>query len=227
MKKFNFMFVIMFTAVCYADDIADDIIVGETVIISDEMEIKKTEEVTNYTGNSKAINNCNEIIADKMTYYKKKSDLLAEGKVKLSLKNKKGEPIEASGNLAKYNTASQTGEIYGDSALIRYFIEGSTVPYTLHAKKINIDRKNQTLRAYDDVEVITSSGTIHSDNGVFDKNNTSIVFKKDKKRPTVNVNHDGGKGRYEADEMIFYNKDNRIVMKGSIIGKIKMEKDIK
>ncbi|GHT51143.1 hypothetical protein AGMMS49990_04860 [Endomicrobiia bacterium] len=223
MKKFNFVFVIMFTAVCYADDI----VVGETVVTSDEMEIKKTEEVINYTGNSIAINNCNKITADKMTYYKKKSDLLAEGEVKLSLKNKKGEPIEASGNLAKYNTTSQIGEIYGDRASIKYFIEGSTVPYTLYAKKINIDRKNQTLRAYDDVKVITSSGTISSDNGVFDKNNTSIVFKKDKKRPIADVHHDGNKGLYKADEMIFYDKDNRIVMKGSVTGKIKMEKDIK
>ncbi|GHT37818.1 hypothetical protein AGMMS49593_05780 [Endomicrobiia bacterium] len=225
MKKFNFVFVIMFTAVCYADDI----IAGKTVITSDEVEIKKTDGVTviSYTGNSKAINNCNEITADKMTYYKEKSDLLAEGKVKLSLKNKKGEPIEASGNFAKYNTASQAGEVYGDNALIKYFIEGSTVPYTLYAKKIDIDRKNQILKAYDDVKVITSHGTIHSDNGVFDQDNTSIVFKKDKKKPIADVHHDGEEGRYEADEMIFYNKGNRIIMKGSITGKINMKKDIK
>jgi lipopolysaccharide assembly outer membrane protein LptD (OstA) len=216
----------VFAVVAYAGDI----IAGKTVIIGDELEIRKAGEVTSSLGNSKAFNNGNVITADKMTYDKKKSDVLAKGNVKLVLKNQKGEPIEARGSFAEYNMNSQSGKIWGNNALIKYFVENSTTPYVLHAKEIDIDRKNQTLRAYNNVEVITSSGTIYSDNGVFDKNSLNVVFKKDRKRPIADIYYDGKNGRYEADEMVFYNGDNnkKIVMHGSVTGKIEIkEEDIK
>jgi lipopolysaccharide assembly outer membrane protein LptD (OstA) len=214
----------MFSVVCYADDV----IVGKTVVTGDEVEITKAGEIVNCVGNSKVVNNNNVITADKMTYNKKKSDILAEGKVKLLLKNQKGEPIESYGNFAEYNINSQSGKIFGDSALIKYFVENSTVPYVLHAKEINIDRKNKTLKVYNDVEVTTSYGTIYSDNGVFNENSFEGTFKKDKKRPTADVCYDGKIGRFEADEIIFCNKDNnKITMKGSVRVKIKVKEDIK
>jgi lipopolysaccharide assembly outer membrane protein LptD (OstA) len=224
LNKFNFIFIIIFTVACYADDA----IVGKTVITGDEMEITKAGEIANCVGNSKAVNDNNVITSDKMTYDKKKSNILAKGKVKLLLKNQKGEPIESYGDSAEYNVTSQSGKIFGDSASIKYFAENSTAPYVLHAKEINIDRKNRTLKAYNDVEVITSYGTIYSDNGVFDEGNFKVTFKKDKKRPIADVCYDGKTGHFEADKMVFCNKDdnNKITMKGSVTVKIKMKEDI-
>jgi lipopolysaccharide assembly outer membrane protein LptD (OstA) len=189
------------------------------------MEIKNAGKVTISKGHSVAVNEYSIVNADEMSYDKEKSLISAKGSVKLFSKTEELEPVEVYGNYSIYNPKTQKGKVWGN-ALIKYFVNNSTVPLVLRAKEIYIDKSNQALDARNNVVVTTSSGTIYADKGNFDKKTLRVVFKKGKKKPLAHVLSDGKKGVYEADEMIFYhskNDDKRIIMKGSVLGKIKME----
>jgi lipopolysaccharide assembly outer membrane protein LptD (OstA) len=201
----------------------------QTVITGDEMEVLKGGDITVSKGNSKAVNGDNTVTADKMTYDKKKSLVSASGRVKLYSKSSDGSPVEASGDYAKYNLGASAGELFGKKADLKYGVKNSDSPLVLKAGEIRINAKNETLSARGEVEIITSSGTIYSDNAVFDKKSSSLLAVKELKRPAADVIYDGRKGFYEADEMVFYNSaDNKkIVMSGSVKGKMHMEDKIK
>jgi lipopolysaccharide assembly outer membrane protein LptD (OstA) len=200
----------------------------KTIITGDEMEIRRSGDITISRGNSKAVNGRNTIEAHKMTYDKKKEFVDASGNVKLFSKTDEGEPIKAYGEFASYDLKSEKGKLWGKKTFVEYFMKDSKSPLLLNAKEVELDKNLETLSAYKDVEIITTSGTIVSDNAVFDKKSSSIVTVKDEKRPVADVYYDGRKGLYEADKMIFYNSDKnkKIVMNGSVTGKIEMEDKI-
>jgi lipopolysaccharide assembly outer membrane protein LptD (OstA) len=166
-----------------------------------------------------------EIIADNISFDKKHSEFLASVNVKIISKLKSGERIEAFGNSAKYNTKTGKGEIGGKDTMIKYFTKTSPKPVIIRAKEIQFDKGNESIGAYEDVFVITSSGTIISDNVVFDKKTSMAVFEKDKKRPVADIMYDNRKQIYEADKMILYDSSDvkKIFMEGSVKGKIGME----
>ena len=197
----------------------------KTVITGKEMEIKKSGDVIVSRGDSKAVSGRNIIKSDEMTYDKKKSLVTAAGNVRLFSKTDEGEPVEAYGGFAKYYTDTDKGKLWGKGTKIKYHMKSSEKPLLLKAGEIYIDKNLETLSAYIDVEVITSSGVIYSDNAVFDKKSDRVIMEKDKKRPVADVIYDERKGLYEADTMIFYNADDnkKIVMKGDVTGKIQME----
>lgn len=205
-----------------------DIISGKTIVSGDIMEVRDDGDIVISKGNSKAVNNVNIITADQMTYNKKSSALSAYGNVKMVSETYDGEFIESYGESAQHNLNDENGTFCGYSAVVKYFMKSSKSPLILNARKISVDRKREVLSAYNCVEVITLSGTIYSDNVVFDKKTLGVTFKKDDKRPVADILYDGRKGIYEADEMIFYNSDDnkKIIMSGSVTGKIEMEDKI-
>jgi len=212
--------VLLFCAViCAAENISD-----RTIITGDVMEILRSGETTVSKGNSKAVNGRNTIKSDKMTYNKKDSFVSASGNVRLYSKTDDNEPLEASGDFANYSLQLQRGKLWGKKTNVKYFLKGSD-KWELNAKEVLIDRNIETLSAYKNVEIMTSSGTIYSDNAVFDKKAFTLTAVKENKRPAADVLYDGKKGFYEADEMVFYNSkdDKKIVMNGSVKGKIQME----
>ncbi|MDR3256969.1 MAG: hypothetical protein LBT18_04940 [Endomicrobium sp.] len=198
---------------------------GKTIVTGNKLEVRNGGNVIISKGNSKAIDDVNVITADKMTYNKKSSNLSASSNVKLLSKTQDNEPLEAYGEFAQYCINDEKGKIWGYNTVVKYFMQTSTLPLILNAQEIYVDRKQTALSAYSNVEVITSSGTIYSDNAVFDKKTLSVVFRKDKKRPIADVLYESRKGLYEADEIVFYNSDDnkKIVMNGSVKGKIEME----
>jgi lipopolysaccharide export system protein LptA len=159
-----------------------------------------------------------------MTYNKKDSFVSAYGNVRLYSKTDDGEPLQARGDFADYSLSLQRGKLWGKKTNLKYFPKDRD-KLELNAKEVSIDKNLETLSAYKDVEIITSSGTIYSDNAVFDKKTSSLKAVKENKRPLADVIYDGRKGRYTADEMIFYNSkdDKKIEMKGRVKGKIQME----
>jgi lipopolysaccharide assembly outer membrane protein LptD (OstA) len=192
------------------------------------MEIMKSGNIIVLKGHLKAVNDINVMMANEMLYDKKQSEILAFGNVKLFSKNLKNESLEIYGSFAKYNMCTEIGKIWGDNTMIKYFIHASSSTSTiiLYADKVYIDKNMQILSAYDNVKVITSYGTIYSDNAIFDRKTFEVIFKKDKNRPIADVLYNGNKGIYEADKMVFDNFENnnkKIIMTGSVLGKIKME----
>lgn len=201
----------------------------KAVITGDYMEVRNNGNLMISKGNSKAVSGKNTIKANELRYKKSNNFVNAAGNVRLYSSTDGNEPIEAFGKFAEYNLDKDNGKLWGEGSVIKYFMKDSSAPLVLNAEEIYLDRKHETLSAYKNVEVVTSSGSIYSDNAVFNKKNDSIEMKKDKKRPTADVVYDGRKGLYEADTMIFYNADDKkkIVMKGNVTGKIEMEDKIK
>ncbi|MCA6071408.1 MAG: hypothetical protein LE168_03350 [Endomicrobium sp.] len=218
------LIILMVAAISFTAELS-----GKTIITGDAMHVKKAGGVTISKGNSEAINDTSAMAADEMSYDKQSSELFATGNVRLVSRTQKGEPFEAYGNFAKYDMNTRKGKIWGDYTVIRYYVNNSATPLVMCAKEVYIDRETQTLDGYKDVEVVTSSGTIYADNGSFDSTTLGMTFKKDEKRPIANVNCDGRKGLYEADKIIFYDSEGnkRIIMNGSVVGKIEMENKMK
>lgn len=219
---------IVFIVLCLTFSFADTVS-NRTVITGDIMEIKNSGEIIISRGNSKAVNGRNTIKAKEMTYNKKRSLLSASGNVGLFSKTDDNEPIEAFGSFAKYDINSEKGKLWGDNTKINYYMKDSKDPLVLDAQEIYIDRNMDTLSAFNEVKVITSSGIIYSDNAVYNKKDHSVLMQKDKKRPIADIVYDERKGLYEADKMIFYNSDDKkkIIMSGEVKGKIEMEDEIK
>jgi lipopolysaccharide assembly outer membrane protein LptD (OstA) len=92
------------------------------------------------------------------------------------------------------------------------------------ADEMAYNKKTALISAQGNVEIITSSGTIYSDNAVFDSKLNTVIMKKDKKRPSADIMYDGKKGYYQADKMTFFNYEKKkILMEGNVSGKIQME----
>jgi lipopolysaccharide assembly outer membrane protein LptD (OstA) len=213
--------VFIFTVISFAVDVS-----GKTIITGNEMEVIKAGEITILRGNSKAVTDGNVMTASKMIYDKKKSILSAFDNVMLLSKMQNGERFEMCGNSAHYYVNDKKGKFWGDNTVAKYFVQNSssTPSITLYAQEIYIDRNLETLNAFDDVTIETSSGIVCSDNAIFNGKTLNAIFRKCKKRPTVCVSYDK-KGFYEADEMIFNiaGDNKKIIMNGTVVGKIQME----
>jgi lipopolysaccharide assembly outer membrane protein LptD (OstA) len=171
-----------------------------------------------------------EIIADKTFFDKKYSEFLASGNVKVVSKFTNGERVEASGNFAKYNINSGKGKLWGrgKKTSVKYFAKGSSMPVIICAEELQFDKSGENIKAYGDVFVVTSSGTIRSDNALFDQRTSVAVFEKDKTRPVAEVRYEGRIQLYEANKMIFYDNNGvkKIFMEGDVKGKVEMEDTI-
>jgi len=209
--------------VSYAENFAD-----KTVVTGDVLEVLKSGEIIISKGGSKAVSGKNTVKADEMTYNRKDSILSAVGNVRIFSKTDENEPVEAYGSYADYNMEAGRGKLWGDKTNVKYFMKTSSAPLILNAREIVLNRNLETIDAYKNVEVITSSGVIYSDNALFEKKNEAVYFNKGEKRPVADVNYDGRKGVYEADKMTFYNSDKnkKIVMSGSVEAKIEMDDKI-
>jgi lipopolysaccharide assembly outer membrane protein LptD (OstA) len=174
-------------------------------------------------------NKSTEIIADKTSFDKKRSEFMASGNVKVVSEFKNGDRIEASGRFAKYNINSRKGKLWGKNTLIKYFVKSSSKPFIIWAKEIKFDKNDKNIKAYGDVFIVTFSTTICSDNALFDQKISGVVLEKDKIRPVAEVVSEGRKQLYEADKMIFYDTSDvkKIFMEGNVKGKIEMENTIK
>jgi lipopolysaccharide assembly outer membrane protein LptD (OstA) len=200
---------------------------GKILITGGEMEVIKAGEITILKGNSKVVADGNIMTASKMIYDKKKSFLSAFDNVVLLSKMQSGERFEVCGNFAYYYINDKKGKFWGNNTVAKYFMQdsSSTPPVILYAQEIYIDRNLETLNAYNDVIIETSSGKVYSDNVIFNGKTLNAVFQKYKKRPIAHVYYGDRKEFYEADEIIFNIAEDhkKIIMNGGVAGKIEME----
>jgi lipopolysaccharide assembly outer membrane protein LptD (OstA) len=201
----------------------EDYVYGKMVVTGRELELKGNIVVSR--GDSRVVSDSDVMTADTMVYDKKKSVLSASGNIKFLSKTQKNESFETYGNFAEYYLNDGKGKFWGDDTMVKYSTQNSPSPFVLRAQEVYLDKSLKTLKAYNDVEITTSSGTIHSDNAVFYQEKLCVVFEKEEKRPVADILYEGQKGTCEADKMTFYDSDNnkRIVMSGSVEAKIEME----
>jgi lipopolysaccharide export system protein LptA len=170
---------------------------AKTVITSDEIEVRvrKSGSIVIANGNSKVVSDTNTITACKMFYDKSRSIIFAVGNVILFSKIG-NENFKIYGDFMEYNVDNQKGKICGDYAIIEHHRCHFASPVILCAKEIYVDIKAHILSAR----------------------------KKDKSRPIIKVNNYELEEFYEADEIIFYNYDDKkIAMNGSVVVKIKVK----
>jgi lipopolysaccharide export system protein LptA len=169
-----------------------------------------------------------EIKADETSFDKKNSEISAFGNVQIVLELKNCETVEATGSFAKYNTITGKGKVWGKSTSIKYSIKNSSSPVTIHAKEIQFDKSSENIKANGDVVVVSSSGTIHSDNALFDKKTSGAIFGKGKTRPVAEFIYKGKKQIYNADRIILYDNEDtkKVFMEGDVKGKIEMEDNL-
>lgn len=204
-KIFLITFFIKITILCFVN-----CAFGKVIITGERMEIRDKGKVTVLKGNSKIVSDLNIMTANNIIYNESESFIFAYGNVNFLSNLKDDETVECCGDFAHYDMNGKNGKIWGSTILkLKYFMNNSNSPTILCAQEVYVDDNLKTLKAYNDVEVTNSYGTVYSDNAIFFKKELYTVFEKDKKRPEVYVSHNGKRGICRADKIVFYNSDNK------------------
>ncbi len=195
----------------------------KTVITGDIMKIKKSGEKTIVEGNATIARGSNTVTSDKMTYYKNNSNVDAKGNVKFYVRDEDGSTIKALSQEAVYNTDNSSGQLWGGRPVIQYNLKNSTDTVYLFADKVYLHNDFEYADAEGSVEIISSSGTITSDNALLDKKTKSLFMHKNLKKPQVNAYQKDKEAEFTADEIsLFY--DNKTIQKNkNVEGKIRMD----
>lgn len=199
-------------------------------VSGDVLNVLQKGEVIVSEGNSKAVSGNNTIKSARMSYNKNEKKIAADGAVEIYMKNSEGEPVEAFGGTGFYYTDKKTGELYGVAntlVKVRYFMKDSAEPILMNSRELYLDAANNTIKALKDVEVITSSGTIYSDNAFFSRDESNVLVRKDLKRPIADMFYEDKKGKFESDSMLFerVEGENKIKMRGDVKGRIIVEEN--
>jgi len=195
----------------------------KTEITGKQMTIKNSGEKTIFKGNAKIVRGSNTITADNMVYYRKTDNVDADGNINFSVKNDDGSIIKAKSQKAVYNIKNYSGKLWDGNPEIQYSIANSTDTIFLYADTIELNKNFESATAQDNVKIISSSGTITADNALLNRNDNSLIMKKDKNKPTVNVKQDDKEAHFKADEISLLYDKKTVQMKNNVEGKIIME----
>ena len=194
----------------------------QTEITGEMMTLKKNENAVIFTGGAKVVRGDKTIKADKMEYKKTTGLINAYGNVKFFLNNKDGK-VNAYAQNAIYNVNDYTGKLWGGKPLIEYTVKDSTEIIKLYADNFYLENGLETARAENNVEIISSSGTIFSDNALIDKNSKTLYMHKDTKKPQVTAFQEDKKAVFEADEINMFYETKTVTMNKNVKGKITIE----
>lgn len=192
----------------------------KTEITGDKMEIKNKGKVSVFKGNAKVVRGNYNITANEMKYYKDKNEIDAKGKVNFFVKNDDGSIIKAKSSKAKYNTKNMSGKMWSGKPKVEYFVKGSTDSIVLYMDKLFLRENFASAKAVGHVKIISSSGTITSDNALLKKNENSLFMTKEKNKPNVNVWQKGKKANFKADEISLLYNDKTVKMNKNVEGKV-------
>ena len=81
----------------------------------------------------------------------------------------------------------------------------------------------ESVKAVDNVRIISSSGTITSDNAILKKADNSLYMEKDKNKPQVNVWQEDKQAEFKADEISLLYNEKTVRMNKNVEGKIIFE----
>lgn len=192
-------------------------------LTGDRMEIKNSGEKTIFKGNAKIVRGSNTITSDTMFYYKNNSRIDAVGDVKFMVKNEDGGVISASSQEATYNTKDYSGKLWGGKPVIEYNVKNSTDKIYLYADELYLNKDFQSAKAENNVTIVSSSGTITSDNAFLDKKNNILFMHKDKNKPCIDAYQNDKKANFKADEISLFYNDKTVKMNKNVEGKIIMD----
>ena len=218
-KKIFFIISFLFVFCCFATSQQQK---EQTEITGDSMTLKKSENTVIFNGDAKVVRGDKTIKADKMEYRQNSGQIFACGNVKFFLNNNETK-VNAFAQNAIYNVDNYTGKLWGGEPLIEYKIKDSTETIKLYADIFYLENGLESAKAQDNVKIISSSGTIISDNALIDRNTKSLYMYKDIKKPQVTALQEDKKAVFEADEIYMLYEDKKVTMRNNVKGKIIIE----
>ena len=195
----------------------------KTEIVGDKMIIKDKGKTAYFKGHANVKRGNYNITSNEMIYYRTTDDVDAKGNVKFSVINEDGSVIKAKAENAKYNTKLLNGKMWGNNPVIEYELKNSTDTIYLYMDTLYLNDNFESVKAIDNVRIISSSGTITADNALLKKSDNSLYMEKDKNKPQVNVWQEDKKAEFKADEISLLYDEKTVKMNRNVEGKITFE----
>ncbi|WP_372519034.1 LptA/OstA family protein [Candidatus Ruminimicrobiellum ovillum] len=195
----------------------------KTEIVGDKMIIKDKGKIAYFKGHANVKRGNYNITSNEMIYYRMTDDVDAKGDVKFSAVNEDGSIIKAKAGNAKYNTKLLNGMMWGGNPVVEYELKNSTDTIYLYMDKLYLNDNFESVKAVDNVKIISSSGTITADNALLKKEDNSLYMKKDTNKPQVNVWQEDKKAEFKADEISLLYDEKTVKMSNNVEGKIIFE----
>ena len=195
----------------------------KTEITGDKMILKDKGQIAYFKGHANVKRGNYNITSDEITYYRTTDDVDAKGNVKFLVRNEDGSIIKAKSAKANYNTKLLNGKMWGNSPVVEYEIKDSTDTIFLYMDTLYLSDNFESVKAVDNVKIISSSGTITADNALLKKEDKSIYMEKDKNKPQVNVWQEDKKAEFKADEISLLYDKKTVKMDKNVEGKIIFE----
>ena len=194
-----------------------------TEIVGDKMIVKDKGQIAYFKGHASVKRGNYNITSNEMTYYRLTDDVDAKGNVKFLVNNDDGSIIKANASNAKYNTKLLNGKMWGDNPVVEYQVQNSTETIFLYMDALYLNDNFESVKAVDNVRIISSSGTITSDNAILKKADNSLYMEKDKNKPQVNVWQEDKQAEFKADEISLLYNEKTVRMNKNVEGKIIFE----
>lgn len=218
-KKVYFIMIIMFFSFfVYAAEQKQ-----RTEITGDKMILKDKGQIAYFKGHANVKRGNYNITSNEMTYYRTTDDVEAKGKVNFLVKNEDGSIIKAKSANAKYNTKLLNGKMWGNNPVVEYEVKNSSDTIFLYMDTLYLSDNFESVKAIDNVKIVSSSGTIIADNALLKKEDSSLYMEKDKNKPQVNVWQEDKKAEFKADEISLLYNEKTVKMNKNVEGKIIFE----
>ncbi len=195
----------------------------KTEITGDKMILKDKGQITYFKGHANVMRGNYNITSNEMTYYRKTDDVDAKGNVNFIVKNEDGSVIKAKAANATYNTKLFNGKMWGNTPIVEYELKNSSDTIFLYMDTLYLSNNFESVKAVDNVKIISSSGTITADNALLKKEDNSLYMEKDKNKPQVNVWQEDKKAEFKADEISLLYDEKTVKMNKNVEGKIIFE----
>lgn len=195
----------------------------KTEIVGDKMIIKDKGQIAYFKGHANVKRGNYNITSNEMVYYRTTNDVDAKGNVNFLLNNDDGSVIKAKAENAQYNTKLLNGKMWGNNPVVEYELKNSTDTIYLYMDTLYLNDNFESVKAIDNVKIISSSGTITADNALLKKSDKSLYMEKDKNKPQVNVWQEDKKAEFKADEISLLYDEKTVKMNKNVEGKITFE----
>ena len=195
----------------------------KTEITGDKMILKDKGQIAYFKGHANVKRGNYNITSNEMIYYRNTDDVQAKGKVNFIVKNEDGSIIKAKSANANYNTKLLNGKMWGNSPVVEYELKNSSDTIFLYMDTLYLSDNFESVKAVDNVKIVSSSGTIVADNALLKKEDNSLYMEKDKNKPQVNVWQEDKKAEFKADEISLLYNEKTVKMNKNVEGKIIFE----
>lgn len=210
-KYFTLVFLIFFASNIWAKP-------PKAIITGDQMEIIKNGKSVVFTGNAVVRQGESSLKAEKIIHNKDSQVAEAYGNIRFTGISNDKEPIEATGEKARYFINSQKGEIWEGRPHVLYHTRESTSPVHIYADRMQFDQQVNEITALGSVEVISSSACAYAPQAFFSQKEKKVVLKGDTQSRIIYYHEH--KGDYTADVITYYVSTRNALLQGNVHGRV-------